>query len=157
MPSQKLQPSRALAVIKSDNANIPFPAQVTSGTNTSAVANKLVNSSATFITANVKPQDIVYNITDSTAATVLAVDNQTTLTLNANIFTAGSKAYIIYDAESPNEGCVLYVGGTGDLSVMTAAGDTVLFTGILAGSFIPVQFVKLLSTNTTATLVLALW
>ena len=40
---------------------------------------------------------------------------------------------------------------------MTAAGDTVLFTGLSAGSFVPVQVVKILSTNTTATLVLALW
>ena len=52
MPSQKLQPSRALAVIKSDDANIPFPAQVTSGTNTSAASTKLIDSGATFITAN---------------------------------------------------------------------------------------------------------
>lgn len=157
MPSQKLQPSRALSVIPSDNANVPYPAVVTSGTNTSTTALELINSAATFITSKVKPQDIVYNITDSTAATVLTVDNQTTLTLNANIFTAGSKSYIIYDAESPNEGSVLYVGGAGNLNVMTAAGDTVLFTGLAAGSFVPVQVVKILSTNTTATLVLALW
>lgn len=157
MPSQKLQPSRALSVIPSDNANVPYPAVVTSGTNTSTNALELINAAATFITSKVKPQDIVYNITDSTAATVLTVDSETVLTLNANIFTAGSKSYIIYDAESPNEGSVLYVGGAGNLNVMTAAGDTVLFTGLAAGSFVPVQVVKILSTNTTATLVLALW
>jgi hypothetical protein len=157
MPSQKLQPSRALSVIPSDNANVPYPAVVTSGTNTSTTALELINSAATFITSKVKPQDIVYNITDSTAATVLTVDSETVLTLNANIFTADPKSYIIYDAESPNEGSVLYVGGAGNLNVMTAAGDTVLFTGLSAGSFVPVQVVKILSTNTTATLVLALW
>ena len=40
----KSQFSRALAVIKSDNANIPFPAEVKSGANTSAVTNQLVDS-----------------------------------------------------------------------------------------------------------------
>lgn len=58
---------------------------------------------------------------------------------------------------SGNDGCVLYVGGAGNLKVTTAGGDEVTFTGVLAGSFIPVQVVKVWSTGTSATSIVALW
>jgi hypothetical protein len=60
-------------------------------------------------------------------------------------------------ATTVNNGCVLYVGGAGDLKVKTAGGDEVTFTGILAGTFLPVQVVRVFATGTTATTVLALW
>ena len=58
---------------------------------------------------------------------------------------------------SGNNGCVLYVGGAGNLKVTTAGGDDVTFTGVLAGSFIPVQVVRVWSTGTSATSIVALW
>lgn len=58
---------------------------------------------------------------------------------------------------SGNNGCVLYVGGAGALDVTTAGGDRVTFTGILAGSFVPVQVVKVWAAGTTATNIIALW
>ncbi len=56
-----------------------------------------------------------------------------------------------------NNGCVLYVGVAGDVKVTTAGGDDVVFTGILAGSFIPVQVLKVFDTGTSATNIVALW
>jgi hypothetical protein len=56
-----------------------------------------------------------------------------------------------------NNGCVLYVGGAGNLRVTTVGGNDVVFAGVAAGSFIPVQVVKVWATNTTATNILALW
>lgn len=56
-----------------------------------------------------------------------------------------------------NNGCVLYIGGDGDVKVTTAGGDTVTFTGLLAGMFIPVQVLRVWSTDTTATNIIALW
>ena len=56
-----------------------------------------------------------------------------------------------------NSGCVLYVGTTGNVRVLTSGGDDVLFTGIVGGSFMPVQVVKVFQTNTTATDIVALW
>jgi len=53
--------------------------------------------------------------------------------------------------------CVLYVGVGGDVKVRTAGGDDVIFTGVLAGSFIPVQVVRVFFTGTTATNIVALW
>lgn len=56
-----------------------------------------------------------------------------------------------------NNGCVLYVGAGGNLRVLTAGGDDVTFTGIQNGEFLPVNVVKVFSTNTTASDILALW
>ena len=56
-----------------------------------------------------------------------------------------------------NNGCLLYVGGAGDVKVTTAGGDDVIFTGIPAGSFIPVQVLRVFVTGTTATNIVALW
>lgn len=156
----KLQFSRALSVIKSDNANIPYPTAIESGTSTSVVASQLVDSTGAFVTNGVAPGDIVYNTTDSTAATVVSVTNETTIVLNANIFTATAKAYTIYQASSQttigNAGCALYVGGAGNVVVTTIGGDVITFSGVTAGSILPVQVVKVASA-TTATLINALW
>jgi hypothetical protein len=50
----------------------------------------------------------------------------------------------------------LYVGGAGDVAVRTEAGTVVTFSGALAGTTIPIKFDRLMSTNTTATLILGL-
>jgi len=156
----KSQFTRALAVIKSDNASIPYPATVVSGTNTTATASKLVCATGQFITRGVAVGDIVYNTTDTLAATVTAIDSETTLSLNANIFTATSKAFVVYqDSQQTgigNTGCMLYVGGAGNVSVITIGGDTVTFNAVPAGTILPVQ-VHNLNSATTATLINALW
>jgi len=156
----KSQFSRALPVIKSDNANVPYPTSIATGTNTSTSASKLVNSAATFITNNVKIGDIVYNTTDSTAATVVSVDSETQLTLNADIFTATSKSYVVYQASAQtglgNTGCYLYIGGAGTLNIVTIGGDSLLISGLTAGTVLPIQVLQVKSGG-TATLITALW
>ena len=56
-----------------------------------------------------------------------------------------------------NNGCVLYVGTGGDLRVLTAGGDDVVFIGFPSGGFLPVNVVRVFATNTTADNILALW
>lgn len=159
----KSQFSRALAVIPSDNANVPFPAPSASGTNTSTTVASLVDSAATFVTKNVATGDIVYNTTDGTAATVLKVVSQTTLLLNADIFTATAKAYVVYQASpqtsNGNPGCNIYVGGAGNVKVTTIGQDVVTFTAVPVGTVLPVQVIKVhgSGSGTTATLINALW
>jgi hypothetical protein len=58
---------------------------------------------------------------------------------------------------SGNNGCVLYVGGSGNLRVLTAGGDDVLIPNVQGGTFLPLQVKKVFSTNTTATGIIALW
>lgn len=155
--------SRALAVIPTDNANVPFPAPATSGTNTSVVVASLVSSTSNFLTSRVATGDIVYNTTDGTAATVILVVSATTLLLNADIFTATSKDFVVYQASSQttigNQGCFLYVGGAGNVRVTTIGQDIVTFSGALAGKVLPIQVLKVHSvgSGTTATLLNALW
>lgn len=52
----------------------------------------------------------------------------------------------------------LYIGGAGDVAVIMA-GDTsaVTFSAVPVGTLLPIQVTKVMSTNTTATLVLALY
>jgi hypothetical protein len=153
--------SRALRAHPSDNADIAYPNQIAGGTNTTSTAFKLINSAALYVTKNVKTGDVVHNDTAGTAATVVSVDSETQLTLNADIFTATAQAYVVY-AMSPqsgmgNPGCFLYVGGTGNVSVVTIGNDIVTFNGVPAGTTIPIQVLKLRLTNTTATLINSLW
>jgi hypothetical protein len=153
--------SRALRAHPSDNADIAYPNQIAGGTNTTSTAFKLINSAALYVTKNVKTGDVVHNDTAGTAATVVSVDSETQLTLNANIFTSTGQAYAVYAMSSQtsmgNPGCFLYVGGTGNVSIVTIGGDIITFNGVPAGTTLPIQVVKLRSTGTTATLVNALW
>ena len=57
---------------------------------------------------------------------------------------------------SKNNGCVLYVGGTGALKVTTAGGSILTFAAVSVG-FFPVQVVRVWSTGTDATDIIALW
>ena len=65
--------TRALRAHPSDNANIAYPNVIETGTSTSVVASKLVNSTGIFITNNVRVGDVVHNDTLGTAATVVTV------------------------------------------------------------------------------------
>lgn len=56
-----------------------------------------------------------------------------------------------------NYGSALFVGGAGNVSLVTEGGDTVTFTAPPVGSIIPVRFSKVRATGTTATLLVRLW
>ena len=92
MAYQKLQVGVAADVIPSDTIQIPVPnSSNISGTNTSTVASKLVDSAGPFDVADLKKGAIVVNTSDSTIALVTEVDSATTLSLSADIFTAYPK------------------------------------------------------------------
>ena len=161
MAYQKLQAGLAIDVIPSDTVNIPVPNIRLAGTSfiTASPANKLRVSAFDFVAANVQVGDIVYNNDTGAIAKVLDVESASYLLLNASIFSAaGSQSFTIYSsADHPNQGCVLYVGGAGDLAVVTSSGSEVTLVGVVAGSFIPVQVLRVEATNTTATNIVALW
>ena len=162
MPNLKLQVSRALSVIPSINTNIPMPNVIVTSLATATTTNKLVDSTKNFSSSGVNPLNIqvgdtIYNNTLISAATVTNVDSATQLTLNANIMVSGD-AYTLYSGTNiPGsvEPCVLYVGTGGDLVVTTAGGDFVNFVGIAAGTFLPVQVIKV--NAATAADIIALW
>lgn len=158
----KSQFSRAIRAHKSDNAVIATPSSfVTSGANSTATAFKLINSAATFLSDGLYPGDVVHNDTTETSATVVSIDSDTQLTLNADIFTTTAELYAVYSmspqAGLGNTGCNLYIGGAGNVSVVTIGGDIATFFAVPAGTVLPVQVIKLRATSTSATNVMGLW
>lgn len=51
----------------------------------------------------------------------------------------------------------VWVGTTGDLAVMTAKGTTVTIKNVFGGTLVPGYFQKVMSTNTTAAELLAVY
>ena len=93
------------------------------------------------------------------------VQDSTTLTLNADIFknVGGTENFIIYKANpvdgsypNANNGCVLYIGDSGNLKVDTISGSTVTFNNVPVG-FFPVQVKKVYGNGTDAKKIIALW
>jgi hypothetical protein len=70
--------------------------------------------------------------------------------------TPNNNANIPNPSNGDNTGCLLYVGGAGDIRVLTTGYDDVTF-GSFPGGFFPVQVVRVFSTGTTATKIIALW
>lgn len=162
MAYQKTQGREAHNVIASDDANIPYTRLRIEGTSGIVGVNKLVISSGSLITQGVQIGDIVYNNDTNTAATVTDVTSATDCTLNANIFTAAGASYSIYAAspgegEDANNGCVLYIGKSGDLSVNVVGGvSPVIFKAVPIG-FFPMQVIKINKTATDADSFVAIW
>lgn len=51
----------------------------------------------------------------------------------------------------------LFVGGAGNVNLETEGGTTLVFTGVVAGSILPIRAIRVLSTSTTATNIVALY
>ena len=153
---QKLQVGTAINIVPSNDANIPFPNVITESANTGVGYLTLRCENVDFIALNVQVGDIVYNNVQGTAATVDQVIDEHTLLLNGDIFPNLGEGFTIY-ANNGKEGCVLYVGTGGDLHVVTVSGQDVTFVGILGGSFLPVQVLKVYDKYTTASNIVALW
>lgn len=66
------------------------------------------------------------------------------------------------DGLPTKEGCVLYIGvaepGSNSLRVLTVGGDDVTFTNVIQGTFLPVQVLRVFSTDSFGVgKILALW
>jgi hypothetical protein len=59
------------------------------GTATSTVTDKLVDTAADFVTDEIAVGDVVLNLTDTTSATITAIDSLTTLSLDDDIIVSG--------------------------------------------------------------------
>jgi hypothetical protein len=162
MAYQKLQVSVALRVIPSDYINIPNPSEVNASaftTDPGAGTSNLIDTNATFTDGSIQVGNIVYDTRNSVVAKVTGIVNDFELSLDdgngvAVNLTAGAD-YVIY--KDTNKACVLYVGVSGDLGVnMANDGNQVTFTAAPQG-YQPIQVNRVLSSNTTATDIIALW
>lgn len=154
MAYQKLNVSRAWEVSPSDNAPIPqIMVKDGVGTATAQTATTVTDNTVDFVKLGVNRGMILVNTTTN-ASTIIEAVNGDTLTVNANVFAVGN-GYQIYGGQ--NNGAVLYVGTAGNVRVLTSGGDDVTFSAVQAGSFIPVNVIKVYDTSTTASDILALW
>tara|TARA_R110002153_G_scaffold238589_1_gene392951 strand:- start:192 stop:662 length:471 start_codon:yes stop_codon:yes gene_type:complete len=156
MANLKLNVFRNMVIVPSDTIDIPAIANEAypASSATSAVVNKLVDSTQFFTTNGIKVGDIIQNHTTETKATVTAIDNDTTLSISADIMNAVNDSYSIYT--DVTLGCVFYVGVAGDIKYTTSGGDTVVMKAATVG-WHPVNVTKVFSTGTTAESLLAGW
>lgn len=80
----------------------------------------------------------------------------------ASLASGLSSPHTLAAAVTPSDSTVLtttraiYVGGTGALAVTMAGGGNATFSAVPVGTLLPIRVTKVLSTGTTATLILAL-
>ena len=65
-------------------------------------------------------------------------------------YPAGAFAITTSDANNLQNVAVVYVGASGNVKVTTANGDIVTFNGVLAGTVIPVQVLRVWATGTSS-------
>jgi hypothetical protein len=70
---------------------------------------------------------------------------------NDAIAVTPSDTVLLQDGDGNYLKAILYVGGTGNVKVLTAYGNTITFNGVPAGSFIPCLVAQVFNTGTTAT------
>lgn len=172
MSSVKLNPTRALQVIASDDCNIPTPNLLIEGVITDDTNPlELVDENTSFYVTNssnereykVNPGDVVYFYKSGNVATIVEVIDENTLLLNVAGGVVLDDAYKIYQ-QSPvtgaqNQGCLLYIGGTtpvGTLDVSTVGGDRIIISGVPHGMF-NIQVNKVWKNGTTVGEIYALW
>lgn len=157
MAYQKLQVGTGIAVVPSDTIDIP----AVSGPVVDSTMSQVPPTTSTVVDAT---QDFtaIQGLVGSTIvigtgiARVATVASATSITLDAAIAGTAAVGYKIY-VKDINPGCVLYVGGAGNVRVLTSSGADLTFVGIAAGTFMPVQVKRVFSTDTTATDIVALW
>jgi hypothetical protein len=70
-----------------------------------------------------------------------------------------TRAEAVTKSDSTVFGCkAFYVGGAGNVAIKTHSGATaVTLTACIVGQIYPIQCYNIMSTNTTATAIVALW
>jgi hypothetical protein len=78
-------------------------------------------------------------------------------TANATVAAHGAASVTPSDSAEIPITRSLFIGTGGNINAVMADGQTVLFKGLFGGTVLPVQVIKVLSTNTTAADIVALY
>jgi hypothetical protein len=155
MSNPIVYPTRALDVIPSDDVNIPYPNMVLTGTADATGSFFLIDSTTDFIAQGIKVGDTILNESTGKWVKVTSVPSVGgRLGISSNDFGSGDN-YLIYQGE--NAGCLLYVGDTGDLEILTAGNNQILIQSVTGGTLIPIRVLRVLASNTTCSDIIALW
>ena len=185
MAYQKLQVGDGLKVIPSDRTRIPDPSSAINLINgTTTAADGVLAMTADFSAADknvtfpagtkltemdIQAGAIIYNDVAGTpkAYTVTGVTSDTVLTVDIN--TTGGAADTCFMFANSTNGCILYVGTAGNLTMRMAAHigntttaaapttQTLEFKNLPNASFLPTQAIQVKVTGTTASDIIALF
>lgn len=87
-----------------------------------------------------------------------ATDDYSTLSPGLNSPCSHVKEVTLHDTNDlEHVSRYVYVGGAGNLKVITLGGDTETIKGITAGSLLPIRITRAFSTGSTATNVSIFW
>lgn len=159
MAYQRLQPSRALPIIPTDDLLLPGGpgAELALGLTTTVLADSLQDDLATVdFRTIIKAGYTVYNLSTGSGARVIGVPESRILTLSDNIFTVINERYAVYSVVEGG-GAVLWVSTGGSISGKTAGGDDIVLNNVPDGSLLPILMSVINQTGTTATGMYGLW
>ena len=152
------QGSRSINVIADDDHPTPNPASlVRGGKTTGTTASKLIDAGALFTQYNIAIGDIIYNDSTNQITVVTAVDSDTTLSTEDNIFVLGNNYRIfrisqirpfLFTLNGP-ETIVPAPGLAQDILIVNAGGDTETYA-MKVGDSAPVQAVRIPRTGNPA-------
>lgn len=101
--------------------------------------------------------DTIVNTTVNEATFITSIVSEVEMVVSTIGTMAGTNAITAYTDPNANIGCILYIGGAGNVKVRTASGQDVTYIGLNAATWLPVQITKLFSTGTTATNMVVNW
>lgn len=73
------------------------------------------------------------------------------------MYPAGAVAVTPNDSTNLADPAIIYTGSGGNIKVTTTNGDVVTFTGVLGGSYLAVQVLRVWANGTTATGLVAIY
>lgn len=149
----------AFAVIPSDSATIPDPKNILGTGNSdgaTVAANKLIDNTVNFVKLGVQVGATVYNLQAGAASNVRAVaENE--LTLDEDIFTVVNQFYGVGNNSAISGADAIWTGTGGDINGLTKQGLGVLIPSVPANTILPISFLRVYETDTTASGMIALF
>ena len=118
MAYQRLQPTRALPIIPTDDLLLPGGpgSRLAFGVTTAVLADSLQDNVAPVdFRTIIKAGDTVYNLSTGSGARVIGVPRTTILTLSEDIFTVIGEKYAVYSVVEGG-GAVLWVSTGGSIA-----------------------------------------
>jgi hypothetical protein len=138
----------AFNIIPSDSATIPDPKNILGTGNSdgaTVAANKLIDNTVDFVKLGVQ-----------VGATVSAVaENE--LTLDEDIFTVVNQFYGVGNNSAISGADAIWTGRGGDISGVTKQGLDITIPNVPANIILPISFLKVYKTDTTASGMFALF
>jgi len=157
MAYQKLNTSRAWEVSPSDFG--PIPQVMVKDSELTVVSTPTTDTITVDAAIDLVKLGIVRGMvvvgTTGAVSTINSVNGNTITIKGTTVAYPVASSFTIYGGS--NNGCLLYVGDSGDVKVMTAGGDEVVFANVAEGFVLPVNVIQVFATDTTAGNIIALW